>query len=684
MRMAGALAPPRARRVRRSTATRAPGSRTRGCRSSISPSGQQPLAERGRPPVDRVQRRDLQLRRAARRARGARPPLPHAQRHRGHRPRLRGVGRATPSRASTASGRSRCGTRVRGALVLARDRLGVRPLYLCEHGGRLYFASEVKAIFAADPSIPRALDPVGLDSDVHVLDRRAAADACSKASTSCEPGHVRTYRARGSRASARSGSRATRLTARVRFTRLARGRGRARCARRSRQATRLRMLRADVPVGSYLSGGLDSSLVAALAARAKRRALPHVLAALRGRRVRRDRVTSALMVAAARQRAPRGRGLARATSPRVFPEVDPPHRAADPAHRARAAVPAVRLVRERGIKVVLTGEGADEMFAGYDLFREGKVRRFWARQPESTLRGRGCSSGSIRISRARRSRSRRWRGSSSAATSQRWRTPGLLARAALAHAPARSSGCSRRAARRGRRTRRRRASCSPRCRRSSRAGRRSRRTSTSRVRTLLVRLSALVAGRSHADGALGRGRFPFLDATWSRSPTRCRRPTSCACSTRSTCSSAPRAGSCPLEILARGRSSPTARPTRCVRWPRRRRDWVEELLSERAVRDAGVFDPRPVAAALGKVPRARRAGSSPTPTTWRSSACSRRSLYTRSSSAPLRRRCPLGAFAPWSIGSPRRTNQRCCNEARPHPRRAQPRAAVHRRDLLRE
>jgi asparagine synthase (glutamine-hydrolysing) len=36
--------------------------------------------------------------------------------------------------------------------------------------------------------------------------------------------------------------------------------------------------------------------------------------------------------------------------------------------------------------VVLTGEGADEMFAGYDLFREGTIRRFWGRQPDSTLR----------------------------------------------------------------------------------------------------------------------------------------------------------------------------------------------------------------------------------------------------------------------------------------------------------
>src|SRR5262249_17987698 len=48
-------------------------------------------------------------------------------------------------------------------LVLCRDRVGVRPLYVAEHRGRLYFAREVKALFAADPTLPRALDPVGLE-----------------------------------------------------------------------------------------------------------------------------------------------------------------------------------------------------------------------------------------------------------------------------------------------------------------------------------------------------------------------------------------------------------------------------------------------------------------------------------------------------------------------------------------
>lgn len=45
-----------------------------------------------------------------------------------------------------------------------------------------------------------------------------------------------------------------------------------------------------------------------------------------------------------------------------------------------------RLVRENNFKVVLTGEGADEMFAGYNIFKEDKVRRFWARNPESKIR----------------------------------------------------------------------------------------------------------------------------------------------------------------------------------------------------------------------------------------------------------------------------------------------------------
>ena len=45
-----------------------------------------------------------------------------------------------------------------------------------------------------------------------------------------------------------------------------------------------------------------------------------------------------------------------------------------------------KLVHAHHYKVVLTGEGADELLAGYDIFKEMKLRRFWARDPESQKR----------------------------------------------------------------------------------------------------------------------------------------------------------------------------------------------------------------------------------------------------------------------------------------------------------
>ncbi len=45
-----------------------------------------------------------------------------------------------------------------------------------------------------------------------------------------------------------------------------------------------------------------------------------------------------------------------------------------------------KLVRDNKIKVVVTGEGSDEILGGYDIFKEAKIKRFWASQPDSAIR----------------------------------------------------------------------------------------------------------------------------------------------------------------------------------------------------------------------------------------------------------------------------------------------------------
>jgi asparagine synthase (glutamine-hydrolysing) len=265
-------------------------------------------------------------------------------------------------------------------LTLARDRLGVRPLHFATHAGRLYFASEVKAIFAADASLPRAFDPVGLDETFTFWTVVAPRTAFAGVSE-LPPGHVRTIEADGrtrehafwtpSYAPTFAGS----LDDAVVAVRAALD-----------KATGLRVLRADVPVGSYLSGGLDSSLVAALGVAAKGDRLRTF--SLRFDDAEYDETPYQQAVVDLLRSEHASITVRRRDIAEVFPQVI--------AHTERpilrtAPAPLFllsRLVRESGIKVVLTGEGADEMFAGYDLFREAKVRRFWARQPASTLRPR--------------------------------------------------------------------------------------------------------------------------------------------------------------------------------------------------------------------------------------------------------------------------------------------------------
>jgi asparagine synthase (glutamine-hydrolysing) len=271
----------------------------------------------------------------------------------------------------------------RKVFCAARDRLGERPLYLCEHDRRLYFASEVKALFAADPSILRALDPTGL-LQTFTFWTVVPPQSVFQGISELEPGHVRTYASSGVQ---------DREFWRPRYPVDGEGTFRGSlddaviAVRKAvEQATSLRMLRADVPVGSYLSGGLDSSLVAALALRAKGEKFSTF--SLRFEDAEYDETEfQRLMV---RQLGSEHRevmvsagDIARAF-PRVVEHTERPLLRTAPAPLFLLS----QAVHDSGVKVVLTGEAADEMFAGYDLFREGKVRRFWARDPSSQMRPR--------------------------------------------------------------------------------------------------------------------------------------------------------------------------------------------------------------------------------------------------------------------------------------------------------
>ena len=139
-------------------------------------------------------------------------------------------------------------------------------------------------------------------------------------------------------------------------------------------------LRADVPVGAYLSGGLDSSTLVALL----KERVPDTLQTFsigfddagldesaHQRTVAEHLQTPCTTTCSVRS----------PTSPRVS-------RAPSATPRARCCAPRPRrcsccrgLVRRSDVKVVLTGEGADEVLGGYDIFKESKVRQFWAQQP---------------------------------------------------------------------------------------------------------------------------------------------------------------------------------------------------------------------------------------------------------------------------------------------------------------
>lgn len=148
----------------------------------------------------------------------------------------------------------------RRRVLFARDRLGKKPLYFARRNGRLMYASELKALLAA-PDVSREIDMRAL---WHFLTFKNVPAPLSifRGVHQLSPGHIATYDCNSDEFHSRSYWR-PRVTA---DSKLNEDEAAQELLSRLREAVSLRVDAADVPVGAYLSGGVDSSLIVALMA----------------------------------------------------------------------------------------------------------------------------------------------------------------------------------------------------------------------------------------------------------------------------------------------------------------------------------------------------------------------------------------------------------------------------------
>ena len=278
-----------------------------------------------------------------------------------------------------------------GSLLLVRDRLGQKPLFLRREPGRLLFASELKALLQVDGA-PRDPDPAAIDEFLAL--QYVHAPRCVLAGyEKLPPGHLAEWR---------NGE----LTVRPYWTPPyadgeQTGVSDADWLDRTREtvteAVRLR-LRSDVPLGAFLSGGVDSTVVTAVAQRLNREAggEPLKTFSIGFAEAKYDETEHARVAAetlGTEHREFRVAPDALAALPRLAFHYDEPF-------GDSSAIPTLALSEHTRdhVTVALSGDGGDELFCGYDRYRAvalaarldraGPLKsllaaRFWQRLPSS-------------------------------------------------------------------------------------------------------------------------------------------------------------------------------------------------------------------------------------------------------------------------------------------------------------
>jgi asparagine synthase (glutamine-hydrolysing) len=247
----------------------------------------------------------------------------------------------------------------RRRVLLARDRLGVKPLYWARTGDRLIFASEIKAILESGLVPARARH----EAIPELLGTRSVAgvDTMFEGISKLLPGHVLTFE-RGQ------------VTCRAYWdvpvgrARDAERRDRREDVRRFRQlleeSVRLRLM-SDVPLGVFLSGGIDSSAIAALMAPMMGRPLQTFSVAFKDRAFSELQYASEVATALGAERHEiviDDRDFFDALPRLVWHEDEPI------AHPSSVPLYFVSKLARQDVTVVLTGEGSDELLAGYGKY----------------------------------------------------------------------------------------------------------------------------------------------------------------------------------------------------------------------------------------------------------------------------------------------------------------------------
>jgi asparagine synthase (glutamine-hydrolysing) len=267
----------------------------------------------------------------------------------------------------------------RRKLFAARDRFGIRPFFYSVTGDAFVFASELKSI-CRYPGVDRDLDLISLDQIftfwVTLPPRTMLKNICE-----LPPAHTLSVCDRRVQVKPYWRMQYVPVPAAI-----DRERERADQLRELLlDSTRLR-LRSDVPVAAYLSGGLDSTIVTALAQHLTEHKLKTFSVTFGEPQFDESRYQRE-----AAQFLGTDHGelhCSYADIAKVFPKVI--WHAEKPILRT-APAPLYMLskqVRDCGYKVIVTGEGADEILGGYDIYKETKIRRFWSMQPNSRYRAR--------------------------------------------------------------------------------------------------------------------------------------------------------------------------------------------------------------------------------------------------------------------------------------------------------